>query len=144
MKYENRNREEHQLGDTIQAPKIISPCNYTQFDSICKIVWSCSGINLTYQILISSNIGFESNEVFVTKDTSLTYRPGLIMNQYRYCKVRAFSSVEIYSSWSQVLIILNSNPANIIKTDKLKQAGCNGNCGNCNHPCGRRPQYKSY
>ncbi len=124
--------------DSIAVPLLISPISYAACDSTCSFSWTSSGKKITYELLIADNNNFNNSKNIVTKDTTIVCNLGNKSNYYKYCKVRAWKNNKNYSAWSLVVIIIHADNSLIIQPEKLYQGGCHGNCGNCNHPCGRR------
>jgi hypothetical protein len=124
----------------IPIPVIMTPLNYTSCDSTCNFSWTSSGKNITYELLISESSSFVTNKSYTTIDTTLLCPLGAKTNNYKYCKVRAWKNSKTYSDWSPLVTFYHGSSSLIYNPDLIKiSGGCQGNCGNCKHPCGRRP-----
>ncbi len=125
----------------VPAPVILSPVNNSTCDTVCNFIWTSSGSKLKYELWVSDINTFEVSKRFVTTDTTFSCPMGAVTNQYKYCKVRAWKSSESYSVWSSTITLIHGDAPENIKLDPYYQrgGGCTGRCGDCPHPCGRRP-----
>lgn len=120
--------------DTIQPPFIYSPAYGSSISGdSCTFVWSSTGRKHVYEIMITKNPGYSEGVRYSSKDTTITLSSSeLPSNLTYYWKVRAFKSKHIFSKWSPYsFFFFGVTPINI-------GSGCNRDCANCKHPCGRR------
>lgn len=98
-----------------------------------KLEWYRTDRKHVYEIMIARKPDFSDGERFACKDTVFTH----VFNDENiaiYWKVRAFKTKKVYSEWSApFMFYVGLQPAII------HSGGCNRDCGNCKHPCGRRP-----
>jgi len=141
--FSNSNKENipfafHTDEEIIPAPIIVYPYNNSYCDSVCTFKWTSSGKNLKYELLIADNISFYNSNVVIAKDTSVVYKFESKTVKVLYCKVRAWKSAKLFSNWSNTVTFTNNLSFELKNTDLIKSSGCKGNCGSCNHPCGKR------
>ncbi|HBX52642.1 MAG: hypothetical protein A2309_11730 [Bacteroidetes bacterium RIFOXYB2_FULL_35_7] len=135
-KYQNNKTE---LDKNIPVPLVLSPAVNFVADSICTFTWTNSGKKIKYELWVSDNLNFNSCKQYIVKDTTFTCFLGAETNDYKYCKVRAWKKSKLYSEWSAVVAFAHGEIFKEFQQEiKISPGGCNGNCANCKHPCGRR------
>ena len=114
-------------------PMLISPVSGTSLNvGEVKFTWTRTGKKHVYEIMTAKNPDFSDGIRSASIDTvfvqTFTEEPVVI-----YWKVRAFKNKKTYSEWSAASVFyIGLQPA------VLNPVGCNRDCGNCKHPCGRR------
>lgn len=116
----------------ILPPVILSPVSGSDIgNDTCFFSWSSSGKKIVYEIIFSADAGFSDPERFAVKDTF--FAKTFPKNGCYFWKVRAFKSKKNFSEWSGTSqLYVGQVPVKYISP------GCQGNCANCPHPCGRR------
>jgi hypothetical protein len=101
--------------------------------------WSSCTEASIYELQISTGSDFANSIKIETKDS--TYALDLSQTPYShfFWKVRIVDNNSKYSFWTTTQSFNFGAEQQIIL-----QRGCNGNCGNCKNPCGRRPSPTSF
>lgn len=134
----NINGKGNVLDTKIKVPQIITPIQNSIVDSVCQFIWTSSGSRITYELWISDDVNFQQSKQFLVKDTVFTCSLGAETNSYKYCKVRSWNKSKKYSNWSSVITLSHGEIFKQYKEEIIYQRRCDGNCGNCKNPCGRR------
>ncbi|MBN2683170.1 MAG: hypothetical protein JXR58_11730 [Bacteroidales bacterium] len=117
------------------TPERLAPAEGTLLISENKIFyWSSCPEAEKYEIRLSTDADFKTFTRKITSDTSISIIVPTLIDALYYWKVRTITKDNNYSFWTTNGSFYNGS------TDKeiILQRGCNGNCGSCRNPCGRR------
>lgn len=122
-----------------EAPTVISPNDFfTTSESTVLFLWNQSGDEITYEITYAWDNGFSNAQSTTTIDTAIYISFPVAKSTPLFWKIRSIAKSGQVSEWSPV------HSFSFVMQPALYQHGCNGNCSQCTHPCGRRPHPTNY
>ncbi len=123
--------EEEPLPDT---PKVIAPSDFfSTSETTVLFAWNRIDTGVTYEINYAWDAGFSTSQSTTTIDTAIYISFPVAGSAPLFWKIRSISKSGQVSGWSSV------HSFSFVMQPVLYQRGCNGNCSQCTHPCGRRP-----
>jgi len=126
---------------TPDSPKIIAPLNdFSTYENIIYLKWTSVTHCKTYEILTSRKADFSDSTVtYQSSDTLFAFNGEGLMRGVVFWKVRSLQENNEYSAWSNVSRFTLLGRINTDRTpDDVIVRPCNGDCGHCQNPCGRR------
>jgi len=113
------------------TPKMISPADKLLVNGqSVMFAWHSAGEGAGYELVYSWYNNFESPETVVVKDTVYSLSFTNPVNTPLYWKIRTVTADKAYSQWTSV------HSCSFIPV--VNAWRCDGNCGSCPNPCGRR------
>lgn len=115
-----------------EPPQLISPVNGAVTSTgIITFLWHSAAGSHEYILQVSSDSLFSNTEEYKVKDTCLKMNISFTYTSWRVKSIQKDSDTSTWSATNHIYY----KQTKVIK----QQRSCNGNCGACTHPCGRRP-----
>lgn len=113
------------------TPMVFSPANKLIINGqSVMFAWHSTGNENKYELMYSWSSDFESAETVLVKDTVYSLSFTEASSQPLYWKLRTVTADKAYSQWTSAHSIVFQPVVNVWR--------CDGNCGSCPNPCGRR------
>ena len=123
------------------SPAIISPnYDFSTYENIIYLQWTSVVHCKNYEVQTSRKSDFsDTTNTYQTSDTLFAFNGEGLMRGVVFWKVRSKYENNEYSAWSEIsrFTLLGRIDTDLTPDDRIV-APCNGNCGSCTRPCGRR------
>lgn len=122
------------------TPSVISPSDQLiTNDQTVLFAWNSAGENMTYELMYSFDNNFSAPQTVTSADTSVYITLAVTQSLPLYWKIRTLGANGEVSAWTSIHSFSFNVPPVLIRSGR-----CNGNCANCQNPCGRRPAPVDY
>jgi hypothetical protein len=123
---------------SIDSPQILTPISgYSTYENFAVLQWTSVEASEKYEILVSRQEDFSDSTSIFTTDTIYRFEGGDLNRGIVFWKVRSVQKNNKFSSWSNYSNFNLLGKINVEIQENITRP-CNGDCGHCSNPCGRR------